>query len=168
MVADHTFILGSMPLRTRLALLAVLLAGPAFAAGTRPAAQVLPRVEHHLRHIEELAHHFHEVLSAPCAHFASPADWKAYFDGEVEGVVLLMAHVEQAWIEAKETGDDDVRRAAKAPRRRVDEARALLTKLRGCAGDNGASFSQMGVWRRIEREVPERQAQIALPPPPPQ
>jgi hypothetical protein len=84
-------------------------------------------------------------------------------DGEVERVVLLVAHVEQAWVEAKQTGDDDVRRAAKAPRRRLEEARTLLDKLQKCASDNGTSFSQMSVWKRIEREVPERQAQITQP-----
>jgi hypothetical protein len=157
-----------MPRRSLAALLVVLLAGPALAVGTKPAAQVWPRVEHHLRHIEELARHFRAVLDRPCPRFATPAEFKTYVDGEVDRVVLLVAHVEQAWLEAKETGDDDVRRAAKAPRRRVDEARALLDKLHGCAGDNGASFSQMAVWRRIEREVPQRQEQIALPPPPSQ
>ena len=83
--------------------------------------------------------------------------------GDGPRVVLLMAHLEQAWIEAKHTGDDDVRRDAKAPRRRVDRARALVDKLSGCAESNGASFSQTAVWRRIEREVPQRQSQIALP-----
>ena len=28
---------------------------------------------------------------------------------------------------------------------------------------SGMSFSQMTVWRRIEREVPQRQVEIALP-----
>jgi len=57
-----------------------------------------------------------------------------------------------------------VRREAKAPRRRVDQARALFDKLSACAESNGAApFSQMAVWRRIEREVPQRQAEIALP-----
>ncbi len=155
------------PLRVFAAALAVslLLAGSALAVGTKPAAQVLPRVEYHLRHIAELARHFEGVLRAPCPHFSTAADWKAYFDGEVDRVVLLVAHVEQAWVEAKETGDDDVRRAAKAPRKRVEEARALLDKLHACAGDNGAGFSQTGVWRRIEREVPRRQTQITQPQP---
>jgi hypothetical protein len=135
------------------------------AAGTKPAELVRPRVEHHLRQVEQIAQHFETVMSASCPRFASTEQWKSYFDGEVNRVVLLVAHVEQAWVEAKETGDDDVRRAAKAPRKRLDQARALLDKLQGCAGDNGTSFSQMSLWRRIEREVPSRQAEIALPPP---
>jgi hypothetical protein len=56
-----------------------------------------------------------------------------------------------------------VRRTAKAPRKRMDQARALLDKLQGCAEDNGAAFSSMSVWRRIEREVPQKQSEIALP-----
>jgi hypothetical protein len=103
-------------------------------------------------------------MSAGCPHFASPGQWRAYLDGEIDRVVLLMAHLEQAWVEAKHTGDDDVRREAKAPRRRVDQARALFDKLSGCAERNGAPpVSQPAVWRRIEREIPQRQAEIALP-----
>jgi hypothetical protein len=147
------------------AALSVLVAGPAVAVGTKPAAQVLPRVEYHLRHIEELARHFNGVLKSPCPQFQTRAEWKAYFDGEVDRVVLLVAHVEQAWVEAKETGDDDVRRVAKAPRKRLEEARALLDKLQKCAGDNGTSFSQLRVWRQIEQEVPHRQTQITQPQP---
>src|SRR5919198_3335312 len=134
-----------------------------FAAGTKPAAEVMPRVEYHLRHIDDLAQHFEGVLRSPCQHFSTADEWKSYFDGEVERVVLLMAHVEQAWVEAKTTGDDDVRRVAKAPRKRLEQARALLGKLSGCADANGASLNQIGLWRRIERQVPQRQAEIALP-----
>ena len=138
-------------------------AGPALAAGTKPAAEVLPRVEYHLGRIGELTQHFEGVLHSPCPRFATAKEWNSYFDGEVDRVVLLVAHVEQAWREALQTGDDDVRRAAKAPRKRLEEARSLLDKLQKCAGDNGASFSQMGVWRKIEREVPERQVEITQP-----
>ena len=129
----------------------------------RPVGEARARMEHHLREVGQLADHFESVMSGGCPHFASPGEWRVYLDGEIERVVLLMAHLEQAWLEAKHTGDDDVRRDAKAPRRRVDQARALLDKLSGCAERNGASFSQMAVWRRIEREVPQRQSQIALP-----
>jgi hypothetical protein len=144
-------------------LLIALTAAAASAAGTKPAEVVRPRVEHHLRQVEQLAQHFETVMNDACPRFASSEHWKTYLDSEVERVVLMVAHVEQAWIEAKETGDDDVRRAAKAPRKRLEQARALIDKLQGCAGDNGASFSQMALWRRIEREVPQRQTQIALP-----
>jgi hypothetical protein len=78
-------------------------------------------------------------------------------------VVLLMAHIEQAWMEAKQTGDDDVRRHAKTPRRQKDRAHTLLDKMQRCASDNGADFSPMTLWQRIEREVPQRRSEIALP-----
>jgi hypothetical protein len=47
----------------------------------------------------------------------------------------------------------------------VDRARALVDKLSGCAEDNGTRLSPASVWRRIEREVPARQVEIALPQP---
>ena len=144
-------------------LLTVAVATLASAAGVKPADEVRPRVDHHLRQVEDLAQHFQSVMSTACPRFASSGEWDRYLDSEVERVVLLMAHVEQAWVEAKTTGDDDVRRVAKAPRKRVEQARALLDKLSGCAGDNGSSLNQMTLWRRIEREVPQRQAEIALP-----
>jgi hypothetical protein len=135
----------------------------ASAAGVKSAEEVRPRVDHHLRQVEDLAQHFQTVLTTACPRFASPGEWDRYLDGEVERVVLLVAHVEQAWVEAKATGDDDVRRTAKAPRKRLEQARALLDKLSGCAGDNGTTLNQGSLWRRIEREVPQRQAEIALP-----
>ena len=131
----------------------------------RPVEQVRARMEYHLREDHELADHFELVLGRECPRFATPKEWRLYLDDEIDRVVLLMAHLEQAWIEAKHTGDDEVRRTAKAPRRRVERARALLDKLSGCAESNGAQVSPMGMWRRIEREVPARQAQIALPDP---
>ena len=129
----------------------------------RPAEEARARMEHHLREVGQLAEHFEDVMSRDCPRFTSPGEWHAYLDGEIDRVVLLVAHLERAWIEAKRTGDDDVRRAAKAPRKRVDEARALVDKLAGCADGNGAELSPMEVWRRIERAVPRRQAEIALP-----
>jgi hypothetical protein len=56
-----------------------------------------------------------------------------------------------------------VRRVAKSPRKRLDQARTLVGKLSGCADANGSSLNQLGLWRRIEREVPQRQVEIALP-----
>jgi hypothetical protein len=145
------------------AVLTVVVTGPVSASGVKSAEEVRPRVDHHLKEVETLAQHFESVLSADCPRFASSAEWDQYLDGEVQRVVLLMAHVEQAWVEAKTTGDDDVRRVAKAPRKRVEQARTLLSKLSGCADANGSSLNQLGLWRRIEREVPRRQVDIALP-----
>jgi hypothetical protein len=150
--------------RTLLAvLLTMFLTAVVSAAGVKSPEEVRPRVEHHIKQVEDLAHHFESVMTSACPRFANAAEWDRYLDAEVERVVLLVAHVEQAWVEAKTTGDDDVRREAKAPRKRLEEARALLGKLSNCAADNGSSLNQMGLWRRIEREVPRRQAEIALP-----
>lgn len=121
------------------------------------------RVAHHLREVEEIARHFEGVLAAGCPRFASATAWRAYLDAEVDRVVLLVAHLEQAWLEAKQSPDDEVRRTAKAPRKRLDQARTLVEKLQHCAGDNGASLGPSGLWRRIEREVPRKQAEITLP-----
>jgi hypothetical protein len=145
------------------AVLTAALAVPAAAAGFKSPDEVRPRVDHHLQQVETLAQHLETVMTGACPRFASPAQWDRYLDGEVDHVVLLMAHVEQAWVEAKTTGDDDVRRVAKAPRKRLEQARALLGKFSTCADANGSSLNQLGLWRRIEREVPLRQAEIALP-----
>jgi hypothetical protein len=145
------------------ALLTVVVAGPVSAFGVKSPEEVRPRVDHHLREVETLAQHFESVMNADCPRFTSVAEWDRYLDGEVQRVVLLVAHVEQAWVEAKTTGDDGVRRTAKAPRKRLEQARSLLGKLSGCADANGTSLNHLGLWRRIEREVRQRQAEIALP-----
>jgi hypothetical protein len=143
--------------------LTLVIAAPASASGVKSAEEVRPRVDHHLKEVDTLAQHFESVMTAECPRFASSAEWDRYLDGEVDRVVLLMAHVEQAWVEAKTTGDDDVRRVAKSPRKRVEQARTLLDKLSGCADANGSALNQLALWRRIERQVPQRQSQIALP-----
>jgi len=150
----------------RLVLAAVWLlfaVAPAGAHDERPPEEARARMQHHLAEVQQLAEHFDGVMSADCPRFASPREWSTYLDGEIDRVVLLVAHLEQAWYEATRTGDDDVRRTAKAPRRRLEQARSPLDKLQGCAQSNGASFSPASVWRRIEREVPQRQIDIALP-----
>lgn len=139
------------------------LAAPAWARDERSPEDARARMDHHLKEVNRLAQHFDGVLTGECPKFPSRREWTAYLDGEIDQVVLLVAHLEQAWYEATRTGDDDVRRTAKAPRKRMDQARALLDKLQGCAEDNGASLNTMAVWRRIEREVPQKQTEIALP-----
>jgi hypothetical protein len=142
----------------------VLIASPgAWAAGDRPADEIRPRVEHHLAEAEQIARQLEAVMAEGCPTLASREAWDAYLDGHVDRVVTLVAHLEQAWVEAKQTGDKDVRREAKAPRRRVDRAQQLVQKLQACANGHGASLSPGAVWERIEREVPQRQHEIALP-----
>lgn len=116
-----------------------------------------------LREAAEIAQQLEATLAQACPHFASREAWDAYVDGSVDRVVTLVAHLEQAWVEAKQTGDKDVRREAKAPRRRVDRAQQLLAKLQACGNGNGASVEPGAVWRRVERAVPRRQSEIALP-----
>lgn len=142
-----------------IALVALLAVPVSAAAPTEPK----DRVAHHLQAAALLTKHFEGVLGTECPRFASAADWKKHFDLEVERVVLLLAHLEQAWLEAKRTGDDDLRRTAKAPRQRSGEARALVEKLQICADQHGTGFTPMTLWWRIERAVAHRQAEIALP-----
>jgi len=145
------------------ATLAVAAAVPARAADREPASEIQPRVDHHIRAATVLAQHFELLVGAECPHFSNAGQWNAYVEGEIDRMLLLAAHVEQAWVEAKRTGDDDVRRAAKAPRRRLDDAPQIMDKLAACAQDNGATFEAGRVYRRIERDLPRRQADIALP-----
>ena len=145
-----------------------LVAALALALATAVPAWSVPadpkdRVAHHLREVEQLSRHFEGVLTGACPRVGSAPEWNQYVDGELGRVVLLLAHLEQAWIEAKRTDDDDLRRTAKAPRQRVDQARALVDKLQGCASGAGQSLAPLALWRRIERDVPKRQAEIALP-----
>jgi hypothetical protein len=147
-----------------LVLAAVLLVAPgAVRAGALTPDVARARVAHHLRHVEQLADHFESVIADGCPSFPAPAGWETYVSAETEQLVLLMAHLEQAWLEAKRTGDDELRRTAKAPRAQGDHLRQLVEKLRECAEANGTAFSPSAVWRRVERDVPRRQADIALP-----
>ena len=80
------------------ALLVGVLISPVFAFGVKSAEEVRPRVDHHLREVDTLAQYFESVMSADCPRFASAAEWDRYLDSQVQRVVLLMAHVEQAWV----------------------------------------------------------------------
>lgn len=129
-----------------------------------PGNDIRPRVDHHVRHAEQLGSHFDLVIQQECPRFASSSEWHVWIDGETDQLVSLVAHIEQAWEEAKRTGDDDVRRVAKAPRRRLTEARWLLEKLTTCADRNDAPLQPSDIIDRVQRNVPRRQAEIALPP----
>ena len=134
-------------------------AGPAI----RSVAEARVRVDHHLQEVDAVASRLDAVLAEPCPDFSTPAEWKQFQEARINDVVLLMAHLEQAWIEAKAVKDDELRREAKAPRQRIAEGRQLVEKLQTCAARNHTSIDPLGVWLRIEREVPHRQAVIALP-----
>jgi hypothetical protein len=132
-------------------------------AGDRTADEARPRVEHHLLEVEQIARHCEGVIAEECPRFDTATQRRAYIDGEVDRVVLLVAHLEEAWSEAKRTSDKEVRRAAKAPRAQVGQAQSLVTKLQSCVSGDGVSLEPRAVWQRVEREVPRRRAEIALP-----
>ena len=132
-------------------------------AGDRTADEARPRVEHHLVEAEQIVRHFETVISEDCPRFDTAGERRAYIDGEVDRVVLLVAHLEEAWSEAKRTSDKDVRRAAKAPRAQVGQAQSLVTKLQACLSGDGVSLEPRAIWRRVEQEVPRRRTEIALP-----
>ena len=150
-------------MRYAIVVVTLLLAVSPARAAWEAAADIQPRVEHHIREVRALIAHFETFVADPCPHFSTPGEWNAYADGEIDRMLLLAAHAEQAWVEAKRTGDDAVRQTAKAPRRRLDEAPQILTKLSSCAHDNGVDLSPESVYRRIERALPQRQSEIALP-----
>jgi hypothetical protein len=128
----------------------------------RSPADVRGRVEHHVREANRLAASFEAVLAGGCPR-TGPAEWQAFLDGEVERLGRLVAHVEEAWAEARTSPDDEIRRLAKAPRRRLQEVRALATKLEACARANGTAFDALAVWRQVQQEIARRRAEIALP-----
>jgi hypothetical protein len=140
-----------------------LMSAPTFAADREPASEIRPRVDHHLREVARLVEHFEALVAADCPRFASATEWNVYVTREVDQMLLLAAHAEQAWVEAKRTGDKAVRQAAKAPGRRLEEALQIVDKLSTCAQENGTTFSPGPVYRRLERDLPQRQAEIALP-----
>jgi hypothetical protein len=148
-------------------LVALLVSAPPAAAGETAggggASVAQARVEHHVRQAAALADHFDAVLHEDCPRFATAGEWETWLDAEVDRMVLLVAHVEQAWVEARTTSDDEVRRAAKAPRRRLGESRALADKLSACAAEHGETLPVLSLFQRVERHVPQRQAEIALP-----
>jgi hypothetical protein len=128
----------------------------------RPPGEVRSRVEHHVREADRLAASFEAALSGECPR-TGPVEWQAFLDGEVERLGRLVAHVEEAWAEARTTQDDEIRRLAKAPRRRLREARALAAKLEACARANGATFDALAVWQQVQQDIPRRRAEVALP-----
>ena len=154
-----------MTMRVLAGLIAAQVLGLAAAAtaGDRTADEARPRVEHHLLEVEQIARHFEGVIAEECPRFDTATQRRAYIDGEVDRVVLLVAHLEEAWSEAKRTSDKEVRRAAKAPRAQVGQAQSLVTKLQSCVSGDGESLEPRAVWRRVEQEVPRRRAEIALP-----
>ena len=135
----------------------------AASAGALTNEQVRARVDHHVGQAANLVAHFETLVKADCPRFPDADAWNAYLDTEAERMALLAAHLDQAWIEAKRSPDDDIRRAAKAPRRQAPQGRQLVDKLTACATLNGTTFSPLEVFRSLQVEVPRRRAEIVLP-----
>jgi hypothetical protein len=143
---------------------ALMLLAPGLARANREAAaDIQPRVDHHIKEVNAQIEHFQAFVSGKCPQFGTAQEWNTYAEAEIDRMLLMVAHAEQAWVEAKRTGDDTVRQSAKAPRRRLDDAPQILNKLSTCAENNGVTLSPGSVYRRIERELPRRQSEIALP-----
>lgn len=163
---QREYILTAMRFRP-LALAAVLLSAAVQVSIAGPGGRSVPearaRVDHHLREVEAVAGRLGAVLADACPGFSSAAEWEEFQRAREEDVVLLLAHLEQAWAEAKTVQDDDLRRDAKAPRRRIDHGWRLVEKLQACAAENRAALDPLASWTRIEREVGRRQREIALP-----
>ena len=150
-------------MRFVLAALVVLLACSPAHANTEAAADIQPRVDHHIKQVNAQIQHFETFVASECRHFDTPEAWNTYAEAEIARMLDMVAHAEQAWLEAKRTGDDTVRQSAKAPRRRLDQAPQILQKLVTCAETNGVTLNPGSVYRRIERDLPRRQSEIALP-----
>ena len=154
----------SVPMRYLMLFVAMLAVGVAVPAhaNREAAADIQPRVDHHIREAGVLVQHFETFVTGACRLFATADEWNTYAESEIDRMLLMVAHVQQAWVEAKRTGDDDVRRrAAKRPRRRMDDAPQILTKLAAWPRTTARRSRRSRWYRRIERDLPRRQSEIA-------
>jgi hypothetical protein len=130
-----------------------------------PPADPRARIEHHLARVHDLADHFEAVLALDCPRFDDPLQWQRYVDAEIDRAVLLAAHLREASAEARRAGSHELRELARSARHRFRDGRALYRKLNACARANGGSLGLLALYRRMEADLPGRQAEIALPPP---
>src|SRR5436190_22622934 len=100
-------------MRVLLLVALLLLTGSAVRAGAIAPAEARARVEHHLRHVEQLTAHFEALITESCQRFPSHDAWDTYTETDTDQLVLLMAHLDQAGVVAKGTRDDDALPAAK-------------------------------------------------------
>jgi hypothetical protein len=121
------------------------------------------RVEFHLERVRALTDHFQRWLAEPCPRFATRSEWDEFLDAEIGQAVLLAAHLREASTIARRSREEDLIRAAQAPEGRFPEARGMADKVEACARDNGATVDIMRIVRRVQRELPQRRAEIRLP-----
>jgi hypothetical protein len=121
------------------------------------------RVAFHLARAAALRDALAPDVYGPCRTFPSPAAWERYLDGLLEEGVTFAAHLDEAWRNAKRSGDPDLGERVKAAKRRmlVGDPVRLVAKLKTCAWRNGAPLDLMGLWRRAVAEVPGRRQDVA-------
>src|SRR5262245_30780335 len=92
-------------MRRFVALIALQVLGLAVAvsAGDETAHEAGRMIELQLHAADQMVRNFACVISEDCRRFDSVATRRAYSDGEVDRVVLLVAQLEVAWSEAKRT-----------------------------------------------------------------
>lgn len=134
---------------------AVLAAGPA-----APGAEA--RLGFHLARAAALRDTLAPFVYGPCPRFPSRAAWDSYLAGRVDEGVTLAAHLDEAWREAKASGDQTLQARVKAEKRQmlVGNPVQLVGKLTTCAWKNGSSVDPMGLWKRATDDV-RRRAELA-------
>lgn len=137
------------------------LAAPAIPAA-RPAGAAA-RLGFHLARAAALREALAPVVYGPCPRFSTRAAWDAYLAGLVEEGVTFAAHLDEAWREAKASGDEQLRTRVKTARREmlVGNPVQLVGKLTSCAWRNGSSVDAWGLWRRASEEVRVRRQEVA-------
>lgn len=151
--------------RLSLALAAgLVLAAPGPAATDASAlAQAQARIDFHLTEAEALREALAPVLTGPCPRFPTPAAWDVFLARLVDRGVTFVAHLDEAWREAK-TGGDDLRRRVKAARRELlagGDPRRLVGKLTRCAWRNGSPLDPWSLWREVSAQVADRRREVA-------
>ncbi|MGH7268347.1 MAG: hypothetical protein ACREMB_26305 [Candidatus Rokuibacteriota bacterium] len=158
--------LGNMPdHRSRWLLAALLtLAASAFAEGPgAPAAGAEARLRFHLARAATLRETLAPFVYGPCPEFPSRTAWESHLAGRVAQGVTFAAHLDEAWREAKASGDRELQARVKAVKRGmlVGNPVQLVGKLTSCAWKNGASLDPWGLWKRATEEVRRRRVELA-------
>jgi len=123
-------------------------------AGDRTAEEARPRVEHHLLEAAQIVRHFESVLAEDCPRFDSAVERRAYVDGEVERVVLLVAHLEEAWSEAKRTCREGATHSGRSGAEPGHEAPDLYGRRREPGAANDLATSRAGSAAPACRDCP--------------
>lgn len=136
--------------------------GPAAPEGSA-ARRAEARLAFHLARAEALREALAPDVYGPCRRFESPAAWNRYLAGLVDQGITFVAHLEEAWREAKRADDPALRARVKAARRRmlVGDPVRLVRKLVSCAARNGSPLDLWTLWTRAAAEEPRRRGEVA-------